>query len=194
MSQYEIFVYSAAFIAVVLAIIAFIKTPDEQKFGLPKHTKKEGVEYAPEYSPKEKRRQLFWALLSVIPFFVVTIYWWLPWFNQYVEYAHCDNYGSFTGFHVVSYSLFVAAPIIIALMFGFLGPGFVKVFQVGQFPLPGKKVSRPTKYVYGWRARLIGTIYFITVISLMGLSIWGYFAANELIISVEPRWPACPNS
>jgi hypothetical protein len=110
MTQYEIFVYSAAFIAVVLAILAFIKTSDEQKFGLPKYVKKEGVEYAPEYSPKEKR------------------------------------------------------------------------------------VLRPTKYVYGWRARLVGALFFIVLISLVGLGVWGYFAANELVLSFESKWPTCPNS
>ena len=116
MSHFEIIVYSAAFVAVTGAIIAFIETPDEQKFGLPKRIKREGVEYAPEYTPKEKRRQLFWALLWAVPFVAAVNYLWLPWFNQYVKHAHCDNYGSFTGFHIISYSLFVAAPIIIALV------------------------------------------------------------------------------
>ena len=195
MSHYEIIVYSAAFIAVAGAIIAFVRTPDEQKFGLPKHIKMEGVEYAPEYSPKEKRRQLFWALLWVLPFFAVANYVWLPWFNQYVKRAHCDDYGSFTGFHIIAYSLFVGAPIIIALViFAFMGPGFVKVFQVGQFPLPGKKVSRPTKYVYGWRARLMGTLFFIFVMSIAGIGIWGYFAANEHISSFESKLPVCPKT
>ena len=73
-----------------------------------------------------------------------------------------------------------------------MGPGFVKVFQVGQFPLPGKTVSRPTKYVYGWRARLMGTLFFIFVILIAGMGVWGYFAANELIFSSESKWPACP--
>lgn len=194
MSHYEIIVYGVAFIAVAGAFIAFAMTPDEQKFGLPKHVKKEGVEYAPEYSPKEKRRKLFWAFSLAVPLFAAGNYLWLPWFNQYVQHAHCDNFGSITGFHIVSYSLFVAAPIIIALPFFFLSPRFIKAFQVGQFPLPGKKVFRPTAYVYGWRAKLVGILFFILVISLVGVSIWGYFAANELILSSEPKWSACPNT
>jgi len=193
MTQYEIFVYSAAFIIVVLAIIAFIKTPDEQKFGFPKHVKKEGAEYAPEYSPKEKRRQIFLSLAWVIPFFLVANYLWFPWFDQYVEYAHCDKYGSFTGFHIIAFSLFVAAPVIIAVvLFIFMGPKFIRVLRVGQFPL--WKVLRPTKYVYGWRARMIGTLFFVFLISIAGLGVWGYFAANELIFSFGSKLPACPNS
>ena len=195
MGLYEIIIYCAAFIAIAGAVIKFIQTPDEHKFSFPKRIKKEGVEYAPGYSTKEKRRQLLWALLVVLPFFAIVNYLWLPWFNQYVQRAHCDDFGSFTGLHVIAYSLFVAAPVFIGLMIiAFMGPGFVKVLQVGQFPLPGKKVSRPTKYLYGWRARLVGALFFIIVLSILGLGLWGYFSANELLSSFEPKRLACPHS
>ncbi len=194
MSPFVIFICSAAFIAVAIALVAFINTPDEHKFGWPKYTKRTGPGYAPEYTAKEKRRQLLRALLWVIPIFAVLNFWGMPWFQQYLMLAHCDIYGSFTGFHLVLYGLFVFAPVVLAIsLFAFLGLGFIKVIQVGQYPLPGKKVSRPVKYVYGWRARLVAAVFFTMVIMLVGLGCWGYFAANEFISATEPGWPACSN-
>jgi hypothetical protein len=195
MSQFEIFVYGMAIVAVVGAVIAFVQTPDEQKSGLPKRSKKQGVGYAPEYSRQEKRRQLFRALAWALPFLVVVNFYWLPWFNQYAEHAHCYKYGSFTGFHIVLYALFVAVPVVLAIaLFSFMGPRFIKVLRIGQFPLPGEKVFRPTKYIYGWRSRSLGVLFFVILISLLGMGVWGYFGANELLALTEPKWTFCENS
>ena len=130
----------------------------------PAHDREIGVEYAPQYDARERRKLVLVSLSWAIPLFLLANYWLLPEFREYVAEAHCHTYGSITGWHVVSYSLFFLLPLTFTITLVLLGiPEFFYVWLTEQYPLPNKKVYRPTKYRYGRAARLVAVAAALTI-------------------------------
>lgn len=78
------------------------------------------------------------------------------------------------------YGLFIAPPLsTLLLLLVALGPTMWRTLRSGQFPPPGQKVLRLTRYVYGFRARIRVFVYGIALACLVGLSVQGYFWAKE---------------
>lgn len=131
-----------------------------------------------------------------VPLFGLTKFWFLPNFEEYAENAHCYTYGPITGLHLVFYFVFVALPLLPAVLLAvFEGPKAVQLIQVGQYPLPGHKVYSKTKYVYGARAKMRGYVLLATLVFLVGLSIKGIGSANQIIEEAsEKDLPSCTES
>lgn len=147
-------------------------------------------EYAPEYTTKERVIFLAKHLAWAIPLVAATQFWFFPWFEEYAENAHCYDYGSFTGTHVVFYFVFVAIPIGSALtIFAIEGARSIKVLKLGQSPLPGEKVFSRTKYKYDLKATLAPCALLLTLVFLVGLGIRGIFWANEIIYNASNSPP-----
>lgn len=122
-------------------------------------------------------------------------FWFFPWFEDYANNAHCYNYGSFTGVHVVFYGVFVGIPLLSALLvFAVEGPRSIKVIQLGKNPLPNEKVYKSKKYSYGLKARIKPFLLFVVLLFLVGLSIRGIFWANDIIDLPKKKTPLCINS
>ena len=145
-------------------------------------------EFAPEYTRKERIILLAKLFAWAIPLFAITKYLFFPWFQTYAEKAPCLNYGSFTGTEVILYSCFVGLPLLMALaLFALEGTKCVKVIRLGQSPLPGEKVFKPTKYKYGLRAKLRPILTLISIGLIVGYSVYSFFTVQELsrVLSVE---------
>lgn len=153
-------------------------------------------EFAPEYSKKERVTLLLKHMAWAVPLFVVTKYLFFPWLEVYSENAHCYSYGSITGIEVLFYGLFVGLPLLSAILLFLLeGPNCIKIIRLGQSPLPGQKVFKPTKYTYGFRAKLKPFFLFLTMAFFVGLSIKGVYSANQTINMVSPNeLPTCKSS
>ena len=153
-------------------------------------------EFAPEYTKKEKIVLMLKHAAWAIPLFATTKYIFFPWFEVYSENAHCYIYGNITGIEVVLYGLFVGLPALsAALLFLLEGRNCINILRCGQSPLPGKKVFNPTKYVYGFRAKLKPLFLFIVMAFFIGLSVKGVYSANQIIIKVNPKeLPTCKSS
>ena len=182
MNKSEIIIYGTALIGVIGAVIAFIRTPKDQRF-VGRAKKEDGENYAPEYTKKEKitliLKQAAWAL----PLYVGIKIWIFPWFEVYVSKAHCYNYGGgITGIHLVFYGVCVGIPFVFALtFFAFEGFRSIKVIQLGQNPLPNEKVFRSVKYSYGLKAKIKPYIFLALILFLVGLSVRGIFWAKDII-------------
>jgi hypothetical protein len=187
MSKLEIIIYGFALIGIIGVIIAFIKTPKEQWFGLPKHEKEEGVDYAPEYTKKERIVIMFKNAAWALPLFVIAKFWFFDWLSEYSKNAHCYNYGNINGVHLVFYGLFVFMPLSFAAAL-FLTEGLrgIKVIKLGQFPLPNEKTFRPTKYRYGIAAKIQPIGIFASILLLTALSVLGGFQAHKLTKDIKP--------
>jgi len=187
MSKPEIIIYCFALIGIIGAIIAFLKIPREQRFGLPKHEKEEGVDYAPEYTQKERIAFVLKIMAWTIPLFVMTQFWFFDWLSEYSENANCYNYGDINGVHLVFYGLFVFMPLSLAIIV-FLTEGrrSINVIKLGQNPLPNEKVFKPTKYKYGNAAKIKPIGIFCVILFLTGLSVWGGFQAHDLTKDIKP--------
>lgn len=150
-------------------------------------------EFAPEYSKREKLLFMIKHIAWTIPFIAAVNYAFFPWLRKYAANSHCYKYGEITGTEVIFYGLFVALPLVSAfLLLLFEGNRCIKIIQLGQSPLPGEKVFKPTKYTYGIRVKLKPYCFFLIVIVLLGLSINGIFSANQLIGKVNSNeLPKC---
>ena len=168
------------------AIIAFIKTPKSERYKLNLTSAKQaGVDYAPEYTTKERINIFLKTLAWAAPLVAALQFWFFPWLNQYVANAHCYQYGNFTGLHIIFYGLFIGLPLLMACMLLILeGKRSINIIKLGQSPLPSEKVLRPTKYIYGTQAKLKAYLFFAIMLLVLGLSVQGYFWAQPLITKI----------
>ncbi len=150
------------------------------------------AEWAPQYSKAERIRLLMFHAAWAVPLFLLTEFFFFPWFERYVETAHCHDYGSLNGLEWVIYSLFIGLPLGLALVvLAIEGRHSFRVLQLGQSPLPDEKVLRPTRYAYGHRARIKPLIFFLLVVFLCGVSVQGFFWADAMINDLSQDVSRC---
>ena len=143
--------------------------------------------HAPLYTTRERVLILFKALAVVLPLFLFAWLWLLPWLQDYLPDAHCHRYGSLTGMHLLLYGAFVGLPLSLALLILlFEGRRGLRVLRVGQYPLPGEKVLRKTRYRYGTAARIRPLLLLLCVCFMLAMSAWGYLQATALIGQIAP--------
>jgi len=150
------------------------------------------AEWAPQYSKAERIVLLLCHAGWAVPLFLLTEFFFFPWFERYVETAHCHRYGAFNGLELVFYGLFIGLPLGLALvMLALEGWRSVQVLRLGQSPLPNEKVFRPARYVYGHRARIKPLIFFLLVLFSMGMAVQGFFWAGAMIRDLSPDLSLC---
>ena len=166
------------------AIFAFIKTPKSERYKMP--AKQTGIDYAPEYTTKERINIFLTVLAWGGPLVAALQFWFFPWLKQYSENAHCYQYANFTGLHIILYGLFVGFPLLMtSLMVIIEGKRTVNIIKLGQSPLPGEKVLSPTKYIYGTQARIKAYLYLAIILFGLGSSVAGYFWAQPFISKIS---------
>lgn len=176
----QIIIAVFAILGILCAVIAFIKTPKSERFRLPQHPKKAGVEYAPEYTTQEKIQLLIKYLVWAIPTMLVFKFWFFPWLNQYAANAHCLQYGHFSGLDVLLFGTLIGLPLVFSvLLFFTIGRRYLKVIKLGQDPLPNEKTLRPTPYIYGAKAKLKAYFGLALIFFLFCLCFQGYFVAQS---------------
>lgn len=185
MSKPEIIIYGFMVIAITVAVIAFLRSPKEHWFSLPKHEK--GADYSPEYTKKERVIILLKTFSWAIPLFLATKFWFFEWLSEYAENANCYNYGDINGVHLVFYGLFLFMPLSFAvILFLIEGKRSIKIIRLGQNPLPNEKLFEPTRYKYGLAAIIQPVGMFSIMLFLIGLAVWGGYQAYELTKDIEP--------
>ena len=150
------------------------------------------ADYAPEYTKKERLKIVLMHLACTIPVILIAKLWFLPWFNEYADNAHCYDYDYFTGTQVVLYSIFIGIPISFALLiFAIEGTRSLRVIRLGQNPLPGEKVFRPTKYSYGFRARVKPVAVLLLIAGMTGVGVKGIFTVDKVLIDSDYSHDQC---
>ena len=143
------------------------------------------IDYAPEYTTKERISIILKGLAWVIPLFTLLEFWSFPWLKQYASNAHCYQYGNFTWLHIIFYGLFTGLPLLMAFVLFILeGRRSINIIKLGQSPLPNEKVLGPKKYIYGTQVKLKVSLFFSVMLMILGLSVQGYFWAQPLIIKI----------
>jgi len=147
---------------------------------------------APEYTSQEALRVLAFHLVWAVPVVVIAKLWFIPWFAEYADRAHCYDYGFITGTQLILYAGFVGIPITFAMIvFAFEGIRSLKVIRLGQDPLLGEKVFRTTKIRYGLRAGVQSVIVLLLLAGLLGLSVKGLFFVDEIVADIAPSADDC---
>ena len=149
-------------------------------------------EYAPEYTKRERVFLVLKHAAWAVPLFLITKFWFFPWFEAYITTAHCINYGVFTGSHIVFYSLFIGLPLLLAIVILLIeGPRSLKIIKIGQNPLPNEKVLSKKKYTYGNKAKIKPVLFFMATLVLLGMAFKGFFWANNIISKQNNNPPPC---
>jgi hypothetical protein len=144
-------------------------------------------EFAPLYSTRERVALALKMLAVAAPIYIVGFYWLFPWLQDYFETANCDRFGAVSGLELLLYGLFVGMPLSMALLFWLIeGSNCLRVWRLGQSPLPGEKVFRKTRYRYGAAARIRPMVIFALIAILVGVAIRGGFVARELARRIGP--------
>lgn len=145
------------------------------------------TDFAPLYSIRERISIAFKLLAVAAPVYLAGFYWLFPWLENYAQSANCDYLGGISGLQLLVYGIFVGIPLSMALLVWLIdGSRSIRVWRLGQTPLPGEKVLRKTRYRYGAAARLRPVAVFAVILSLIGAAVWGGSQARELIVEIGP--------
>ncbi len=167
------------FLVILLAVIAYLRTPKNERHCLPtNHVKKEGVEYAEEYTKEEvakyTKKSIFLSLFFIAGYIGLEYV-----FDNYSP--ACQLLGPATGFYATMYSV-VTLPAFFALLTAYYhGKYFITVYRIKIYPPPGTKVYRPTRVVRGFYARIRSILFFMSVLFFLGLSIYCFYLLENVI-------------
>ena len=137
------------------------------------------MEFAPEYSKKEKVERTLLALLLGIFALIVHQKWFLPFWSWFVATAHCHSLWGLSGYSLLWQILFVGIPLSSALIIGLITiPISLKGLAQGQFPPAGYKVYKPTCIKRGWKAITLSMLFLLPTILFVAISVWGWDKAK----------------
>lgn len=138
-------------------------------------------EFAPQYSPKERRRRL---LLHVVvgTLLGAAVYWWaLPRFRSFSQEAPCESIFGVPGSTILIYGAFVGAPLAAAILIVLLtARQSIETIATRRYPPPGRKVYRRVKIKKGWQAIAFALIPAMFITYLCVLSSQGMTKAAEM--------------
>lgn len=145
------------------------------------------TQYAPEYTKQEKINFLCKHLLWLVPLVCIGEFWFFDWLHAYASRANCEQYGEYTGVHVLMYALFVGMPISFAIVVMLTeGKRSLKVLRLGQNPLPDEKVFKKTAYKYGMPAKVQPIVVFCCIAAFIAIAVWGVFQAEKMTQDIAP--------
>ncbi len=143
-------------------------------------------EFAPLYSKKERLVHLLKIASWGVPLVVISNWYLIPNMTRYIQVAHCDQILGFNGLTATFYLLFSIIPALFGMtLLAIEGPRALKVFKVGQSPLPGEKVLRKTRYQYGWKAKVKPTIMMFVVGVFFCIAVFGHFVIQDLMADFD---------
>ncbi|MFC4310505.1 hypothetical protein ACFPN2_15545 [Steroidobacter flavus] len=138
-------------------------------------------EFAPQYSPKERRRRLLLhAVLAALT--GAALYWWaLPRFRSFSADAACQTIFGISGSTLLIYGAFVGAPLAAAIMIVLLtARQSIETFATRRYPPPGRKVYGRVKIKKGWQAVAFALIPAMFITYLCVLSSQGMERASRM--------------
>ena len=145
-------------------------------------------QWAPQYSRGERLKLLAFHGAWALPLFLLTQFVFFPWFETFVETAPCRRAGPFSALEMLIYGIFVGLPgSFVLVVLAIEGRHSLRVWQLAQHPLPDEKVFKPTRYVYGRRARLRPLLFLLVILMVTGLTIQGVFWAGEFLDRLGPE-------
>lgn len=144
-------------------------------------------EFAPLYTTRERVDLVLKILAVAAPVYLLAQFWFFPWLQDYASFANCHSYGNINGVQLLMYGVFVLIPLSLALLIWLLeGKRCLRIFRLGQNPLPGEKVLRKTRYRYGRAAMIQPFVILLAIAVLIGASVWGGFQAEKITRMIQP--------
>src|SRR5690606_27031697 len=123
------------------AVLAFLRTPRTQRFGMPRANRKPGVEYAELYSLRERLRFIAPAAGGLGVLYLIGKLWLLPTsLRGFLDYPPCYTLAGIDGTTLLFHGLFTGLPLAMALLVALLmAPRGLRILRDGQVPALGEK-------------------------------------------------------
>jgi hypothetical protein len=138
-------------------------------------------EFAPQYSPKERRRRLL--LHGVVTTLMLgALYWWaLPRYRTYLAVAPCETIFGVPGATILVYGGFVGVPLAAALLIVLMtARASIEAIATRRYPPPNRKVFGRVKVKKGWQAIAFALMPAMAVTYLCVLSSQGITTAAKM--------------
>jgi len=138
-------------------------------------------EFAPQYSPKERRRRLL--LHGVLGALTLgALFWWaLPRFRSFSAEAPCEAIFGMPASTVLIYGAFVGLPLVAAILIVLLtARTSIHAIATRRYPPPGRKVYRRIKVKKGWQAVAFALVPAMFITYLCVLSSQGMATAAQM--------------
>ena len=156
------------------------------------------MEYAPEYTRREKITRISMHVLVGIAGYVGVQYYLLPFIQALAEQPYCYDYWGMNGAQTVWLILLCGIPSLFALLlFLFLFPIGFRSWRDKQFPPRGMKVYRPTRIQYGLLGRIRTWVAMIVPVVVLAAAVWGGLQAQGMHfekadVATTEELAACP--
>lgn len=138
-------------------------------------------EFAPQYSPKERRRRL---LVHVVLGTLMggALYWWvLPRFRSFSDVAPCESIFGVPWSTVLIYGALVGGPMLAAVLIVLLtARQTIETIATRRYPPPNRKVYGRVKIKKGWQAIAFALIPAMFITYLCVLSSQGMETAARM--------------
>lgn len=138
-------------------------------------------EFAPQYSPKERRRRL--ALHGVLCLLTLgALYWWaLPRYRSFSADAACTSIFGVPGSTILLYGALVGIPLAAAVLIVMLtARASLETILTRRYPPPGRKVYGRVKIKRGWQAIAFALVPAMFITYLCVLSSQGMATAARM--------------
>lgn len=180
------FLGGLAVLGIGAALIAWWRTPSSERFQVlsPAPSRSEGVEYAEQYSKRERIRFALLGLGLGLPLLAAMEYWAFPALHSFADSASCHVLFGIKGPELLIYGVFVGMPLLMVLVAGVPGACYGwRMIRDRQSPPCGSKVFRLTRIRRGRVAVLHGLACQLPLLLLIALAIWMAANARELVAS-----------
>jgi hypothetical protein len=116
-----------------------------------------------------------------VPVVLLIQFYFLPWLDVALARPPCLVTERFTNMALLLYGVLCLFPLVFALLLCITeGKRSLQVLKLGQSPLPHEKVYRPTRYVYGSKAKLRPLFVFLVILGFAVLSAYGSYVVNDI--------------
>lgn len=143
-------------------------------------------EFAPRYSPEERRRRLLMhGVIGVL--LLAVLYWWVvPRFRAFVPEAPCEAIFGVPASTVLLYAALVGVPLAGAILLVVLtARTSIHAIATRRYPPPGHKVFGRVKVKRGWQAVTFALMPAMVVTYLCVLSGQGMMTAGRMAREID---------
>lgn len=143
-------------------------------------------EFAPQYSPKERRRRLLvHGVLGLLT--LGALYWWaLPRYRSFSAEAPCETILGVPGSTILLYGGFVGVPLAAAILIVLLtARSSIEAIATRRYPPPNRKVFGRVKVKKGWQAIAFALMPAMAVTYLCVLSSQGLATAAQMAREIQ---------
>ncbi|EGR1768205.1 hypothetical protein RII68_004735 [Vibrio parahaemolyticus] len=138
------------------------------------------MEYAEEYTKKEKAIRFSAFFLLGLAAIVLHKFWFLPLVSDFVERPHCYEFLGFNGADYLWDIVFVGLPFSLFIVFVFMLPVGIRGVKEGRYPPKSMKVYKPTVVKRGAVAYLKSGICILAPVIALLFVIWGYHQVDNM--------------